>query len=231
MKVFVILVCCLVSNVVSVQEKRSMESSQNGKSSPLLWMIINQLDRLETKMNTIQGKAETRQKQITEVNTRIDKIQDKIQKENSVLKAKISVLETEVRKFTDNCENGWRSYGNHCYLFGFSKIDWHKAKKECERRHSHLVKIDNSAENSWLGSQFQNTGIKEDRLWIGANDIIREGKLTWIYDHSTINYTNWAGGEPNDHMGIEDCGMMFTRPSFTWNDVPCSLAYGYICEK
>ena len=77
-----------------------MESSQNGKSSPLLWMIINQLDRLETKMNKIQGKAETRQKQITEVNTRIDKIQDKIQKENSVLKAKISVLETEVRKFT-----------------------------------------------------------------------------------------------------------------------------------
>jgi peptidoglycan hydrolase CwlO-like protein len=100
MKVFVILVCCLVSNVVSVQEKRSMESSQNGKSSPLLWMIINQLDRLETKMNKIQGKAETRQKQITEVNTRIDKIQDKIQKENSVLNAKISVLETEVRKFT-----------------------------------------------------------------------------------------------------------------------------------
>ena len=30
--------------------------------------------------------------------------------------------------FIDNCENGWRSYGNHCYLFGFSKLDWHKAK-------------------------------------------------------------------------------------------------------
>ena len=77
-----------------------MESSQNGKSSPLLWMIINQLYRLETKMNKIQGEAETRQKQITEVNTRIDKIQDKIQKENSVLNAKISVLETDVRKLT-----------------------------------------------------------------------------------------------------------------------------------
>ena len=99
MKVFVILMCCLVSNV-SVEEKGSMKSSQNGKSSPLLWMIINQLYRLETKMNKIQGEAETRQKQITEVNTRIDKIQDKIQKDNSVLNAKISVLETEVRKLT-----------------------------------------------------------------------------------------------------------------------------------
>jgi hypothetical protein len=30
--------------------------------------------------------------------------------------------------FIENCENGWRSYGNHCYLFGFNKLDWHKAK-------------------------------------------------------------------------------------------------------
>ena len=52
MKVFLILMCCLVSNVVSVQEKRSMESSQNGKSNPLLWLIFNRLDRLETKINT-----------------------------------------------------------------------------------------------------------------------------------------------------------------------------------
>ena len=47
-------------------------------------------------MNKIYGEAETRQIQITEVNTSIDKIQ----KENSVLSAKISVLETEVRKLT-----------------------------------------------------------------------------------------------------------------------------------
>ena len=28
----------------------------------------------------------------------------------------------------EKCENGWRSYGNHCYLFEFSKINWHEAK-------------------------------------------------------------------------------------------------------
>ena len=28
----------------------------------------------------------------------------------------------------EKCENGWRSYGNHCYLFEFNKINWHKAK-------------------------------------------------------------------------------------------------------
>ena len=73
MKAFVILWCCLVSNVTSVQEKRSMKSSQNDKSSPLLWMIINQLKRLDAKISHLQKK-------------------------NSVLNAKISVLETDVRK-------------------------------------------------------------------------------------------------------------------------------------
>jgi hypothetical protein len=92
MKAFVILWCCLVSNVVSVQEKRFMKSSQNGKSSPLLWMIINQLDRLETTIIKIQDKTEARQ--ITGINTRIDNIQ----KKNSVLNAKVLVLQTDVRK-------------------------------------------------------------------------------------------------------------------------------------
>ena len=50
-----------------------MKSSQNDKSSPLLWMIINQLERLDTKISQLQKK-------------------------NSILNAKMSVLETDVRK-------------------------------------------------------------------------------------------------------------------------------------
>ena len=30
--------------------------------------------------------------------------------------------------FIDKCENGWKSYGNNCYLFGINKINWHEAK-------------------------------------------------------------------------------------------------------
>jgi hypothetical protein len=28
----------------------------------------------------------------------------------------------------DKSENGWKFYGNHWYLFRFSKINWHEAK-------------------------------------------------------------------------------------------------------
>ena len=30
--------------------------------------------------------------------------------------------------FIDKCENGWKSYGNNCYLFGLNKLNWHDAK-------------------------------------------------------------------------------------------------------
>ena len=30
--------------------------------------------------------------------------------------------------FIDKCENGWKSYGNNCYLFGLNKLKWHDAK-------------------------------------------------------------------------------------------------------
>lgn len=101
MKVFVILISCLVSNVESAQEKRSMKSSQNGKSSPLLWLIINQLDKLDTKIVKIQEKTEVRQKQITEINKMIGQIQKENRgrrKQFSDINAKISVLQNDVRK-------------------------------------------------------------------------------------------------------------------------------------
>jgi hypothetical protein len=30
--------------------------------------------------------------------------------------------------FIGECENGWKSYGNNCYLFRLNKLNWHDAK-------------------------------------------------------------------------------------------------------
>jgi hypothetical protein len=72
-----------------------------------------------------------------------------------------------------------------------------------------------------------------DTLWIGANDLRKEGKWTWISDHSTLAYSYWRKGEPNNYSGVEDCGFIYTHNSRTgtWNDAPCSRRHGYICEK
>ena len=72
-------------------------------------------------------------------------------------------------------------------------------------------------------------GINDYALWIGVNDLIKEGKWTWISDHSTIGYSNWKRGEPNS--GDEHCGEIYKKNSFTWNNAECYQLHGYICEK
>ena len=72
-------------------------------------------------------------------------------------------------------------------------------------------------------------GINDYALWIGVNDLIKEGKWTWISDHSTLGYSNWKRGEPNS--GNEHCGEIYKGHSFTWNNAECYQLHGYICEK
>ena len=93
------------------------------------------------------------------------------------------------------------------------------------------MKIDSSAENRWLGSEFNHTGITDYTLWIGANDLSKEGKWTWISDHSALAYSYWRTGELNNSRGVEDCGQLYKQESGTWNDAECSQRHGYICEK
>jgi hypothetical protein len=58
---------------------------------------------------------------------------------------------------------------------------------------------------------------------ISMNDLIQEGKWTWVSDHSTIGYSNWAKGEPNNDRGVDDCGQLYcNQHSFPWKDAACS---------
>jgi hypothetical protein len=55
---------------------------------------------------------------------------------------------------------------------------------------------------------------------------------SWVSDHSTIGYSNWAKGEPNNDRGVDDCGQLYcNQHSFPWKDAACSELHVYICEK
>ena len=68
-----------------------------------------------------------------------------------------------------------------------------------------------------------------DRAWLGGNDIEVEGTWKWV-DCSPWNLTFWASGEPNNYRGVpENC--LTHKFDYGWNDVPCSLEYGFLCSK
>lgn len=63
-------------------------------------------------------------------------------------------------------------------------------------------------------------------IWIGVNDMNEEGNFVNMLNE-TVNYTNWASGEPNNAISLYyglrngcDCVMI---TSGKWYDTPCSL--------
>lgn len=73
------------------------------------------------------------------------------------------------------------------------------------------------------------TGSGESFFWIGLTDTENEMEFMWV-DGSSAEYTNWGGGEPNQHTGInEDCTTFWYGPQ--WNDWPCTSSANFICMK
>ncbi|XP_033746963.1 lactose-binding lectin l-2-like [Pecten maximus] len=112
---------------------------------------------------------------------------------------------------------------NNVRLFTDSKT-WSEAQDECKNHDSNLVTIETQEENTWLkGIQFT-----QNNPWIGAYTDDARTVWRWVSDNSTLTYTDWRPGEPNDVGGNEDCVHL---KSDGWNDGRCSIAFAFICEK
>ncbi|XP_032998408.1 hepatic lectin-like [Lacerta agilis] len=119
----------------------------------------------------------------------------------------------------------WEYFDGWCYYFSLRKATWHIAESQCAQRNSSLVVIHDEAKQNFLKSQTRN-----ERYWIGLNDIDEEGEWRWIDGTNYLNsYKNWRPGQPSDYQNKEDCAEIHL--SGEWNDESCSTANFYICEK
>lgn len=64
--------------------------------------------------------------------------------------------------------------------------------------------------------------------WIGFTDGHDEGNFKWE-NNSPVDYTNWNGGEPNNHNGNEHCTEARQHDG-KWNDSPCSNNRNALCK-
>ena len=126
------------------------------------------------------------------------------------------------------CDSTWKQFGSHCYkLFG-DKLSWNDAQAKCEKEGSNLASVHSLEENQFL------INLSPEGVWIGANDIAKDGTWVWT-DGSDWKLENWRAGEPNNHNGKpEHCAEMKAKmENGKWNDVICNGAYhfSFICKK
>ena len=121
------------------------------------------------------------------------------------------------------CPKTWLQLRDSCYKFSSNTLTWTAAKSVCEAMESKLAVVSSRSKKEILAPNV------EKRTWIGLH---RHPSNTsgwqWI-DGSKVFYTNWNGGQPDNHQGAENCVEM-APASGTWNDRNCTDHSHYICE-
>uniref|UniRef100_A0A4W2DU00 C-type lectin domain-containing protein n=1 Tax=Bos indicus x Bos taurus TaxID=30522 RepID=A0A4W2DU00_BOBOX len=101
------------------------------------------------------------------------------------------------------------------------------AEQLCREAKGQLASPRSSAENEAVT---QLVRAKNKHAYLSMNDISKEGKFTYPTGGS-LDYSNWAPGEPNNRAkdeGPENCLEIYSDGN--WNDIECREERLVICE-
>uniref|UniRef100_A0AAZ3Q1K0 C-type lectin domain-containing protein n=1 Tax=Oncorhynchus tshawytscha TaxID=74940 RepID=A0AAZ3Q1K0_ONCTS len=194
-------------NVFNVTQQRLVTSENTMKAGhlPIYNTLTKERDQLQTSYSSLSKEREQLQ---TSYNN-LTKERDQLQTCNKY----------------GTCPQDWIRSCCSCYYISTDEKTWDGSRKDCQVRGANLVII-NSREEQALIKAFNK------KAWFGLTDIEVEGTWRWV-DGTPLTTSYWNKGEPNDLQG-EDCALVDNTqkdPVVAWNDVPCNLKNGWICER
>nr|XP_039273070.1 collectin-11-like [Styela clava] len=130
----------------------------------------------------------------------------------------------------------WKKASNGLWYRLFEDTaTWTQAKANCEAQNARLPSS-GMRTKSIRKEVFGGIPNSIGNLWLGYNDIAREGRWIWS-DNIVFHNFHWRRGEPNNVWGMEDCALMtiesHVRGEISLNDVLCTseaFVSRYICE-
>jgi len=130
-------------------------------------------------------------------------------------------------------------FDGRCYLFRLGGETYAAATARCTALPG-LVGGSGTATLASIATVGEDDHVREmanaggsPTVWFGLDDIATEGALVW-QDGSTLGYTDWSAGQPDNGGGNEDCIMMSSDRADSdygqWRDVSCAAPRAAVCE-
>ncbi|XP_071098071.1 perlucin-like [Haliotis cracherodii] len=127
------------------------------------------------------------------------------------------------------CPVGFVQHGRSCYWFSNVRGSFPEAASYCRYFGSHLAIITSRNEDGFIRGYASRHG-KGRHYWIGATDLILEGRWRWE-GHHPVTYTHWNPGQPDNAYGrTEHCLELRQSYHYRWNDYICDKKLQSICE-
>ncbi|GAB1297353.1 Collectin-11 [Apodemus speciosus] len=137
----------------------------------------------------------------------------------------VTQLTTEL-KFIKNAVAGVRETESKIYLLVKEEKQYADAQLSCQGRGGTLSMPKDEAANGLMASYLAQAGLA--RVFIGINDLEREGAFVYSDRSPMQTFNKWRSGEPNNAYDEEDCVEMVA--SGGWNDVACHITMYFMCE-
>ncbi|TSN67109.1 Collectin-11 [Bagarius yarrelli] len=112
------------------------------------------------------------------------------------------------------------------YLLVKEEKRYRDAELYCQGRGGHLAMPKDATANRVIAGYITEAGLS--RVYIGINDLEREGHFVYVGRSPMSTFTYWRAGEPNNAYDDEDCVELVS--SGEWVDVACSLTMYFVCE-
>ncbi|XP_004582638.2 collectin-11 isoform X2 [Ochotona princeps] len=137
----------------------------------------------------------------------------------------VSQLTAEL-KFIKNVVAGVRETDSKLYLLVKEEKRYADAQLACQGRGGTLGMPKDEAANGVMAAYLAQAGLS--RVFIGINDLEREGAFVYSDRSPMQTFNKWRSGEPNNAYDEEDCVEMVA--SGGWNDVACHITMYFMCE-
>lgn len=129
-------------------------------------------------------------------------------------------------KFIKNVIAGIRETEEKFYYIVQEEKNYRESLTHCRIQGGMLAMPKDEAANTLIADYVAKSGFF--RVFIGVNDLEKEGQYVFTDNTPLQNYSNWKEGEPSDPFGHEDCVEMLS--SGRWNDTECHLTMYFVCE-
>ncbi|KAJ0008920.1 hypothetical protein NQD34_016335 [Periophthalmus magnuspinnatus] len=129
-------------------------------------------------------------------------------------------------KFIKNAVAGIKETETKVYLLVKEEKRYWDAQLYCQARGGHLAMPKDTVSNSVLATYLREQGV--GRVYIGLNDVEREGVFIYVDSSPMSTFSAWRRGEPNNAYDDEDCTDLLS--SGEWTDVSCTPTMYFVCE-
>lgn len=125
----------------------------------------------------------------------------------------------------------YNSRTGHYYYINWDKLNWDNANRFCMSIGMNLVTTNDIDEQNWIVDQLVKD--RSDAIWTGANYYHAPHSFTYRF-RSGIEIRRgdrrFAGGEPNDWLGIQGCICIYLPNTNLLDDQQCWNLHRSVCE-